>query len=141
MKSTGFKCPSGKSELMNQVQISDEIRKAIKWTGALARFISIMALRIFLRLVFVGISLFLVVGGGCFVLKSYPSNKNEPDVQARVLNPQSFEARQGGVKELSAFHENNISLENQIRSGRSQIESWSYTVRSVKRDIEGWFKK
>ncbi len=125
---------------MKREQLSDEIRKAIKWTGTLCRFITIRAFRIFLRLIFVGISLFLV-GGGCFALQSYFAGKREADAQVPALNRQSLETGQRGIKEFSTPQENNESLESRIRSGRSQVESWRYTLRSVKRDIEGWFKR
>ena len=121
--------------------ILSEIEKAWIWYKRIASIFAQWIFQIFIRLLF-GCAILYLLGGGCF-LRSYRNSKAESAKHASTLSQQGTETRSGPEQTASApvYRERNENLQNQIRTGQSQVRSWDYTVRSIKNDIERWFKK
>src|SRR3990167_3088132 len=144
IKSNGLKqnLKEGEKKMKVIEFLVTEIKKAVAWNGRLAVSLAWWVFGIVLRLSFMGAFLF-VAGGGCFILKSYLAgvDKKAPDKQVMSGARQSVETGYRQSPEPMSYQQKSENIEDQLRDGGSRIRSGDYTIRSVKRDIEDWFKR
>ena len=121
--------------------ILGEIEKAWIWYKRIVSIFAQWIFQMFIRLLIACLTLYLL-GGGCF-LRSYRNSKAESEKQVSALSQQGTVERARGEQAapVPVYRERNENLQNQVRTGQSQVRSWDYTVRSIKNDIERWFKK
>ncbi len=121
--------------------ILSEIQKAWIWYKRAVSIFAQWIFQMFIRVAIACMTLYLL-GGGCF-LRSYWNNKEESEKHVSTSTQQGSEARYGSEQTAPApvYRERNENLQTQIRTGQSQVRSWDYMVRSIKNDIERWFKK
>jgi len=114
----------------------EEIKKAFEWTAGLVWTLAKWLFRILLRLAFLSVFLFMV-GGGCFLLKSHRESPRPTASPVLVQNAEPWPP----FTEEPLDRARSENLQSQIRTGQSQVRSWDYTLRSIKRDIERFFRK
>ena len=121
--------------------ILSEIEKAWIWYKRIASIFAQWIFQMFIRLLMACLILYLL-GGGCF-LRSFRNSKLESEKQTSAVSQPGTEARSGPEQTalVPVYRERNENLQNQIRTGQSQVRSWDYTARSIKNDIERWFKR
>src|SRR3989338_3528661 len=115
--------------------ILSEIEKAWIWYKRIASIFAQWIFQMFIRLLIACVTLYLL-GGGCF-LRSYRNSKEESKKRTSATSQTGPEQ----TAPVPVYRERNENLQNQIRTGQSQVRSWDYTARSIKNDIERWFKK
>lgn len=121
--------------------ILSEAQKAWVWYKKMVVIFAQWIFQMFLRLFILCVTLY-VLGGGCLLRsyqKSAASEKQAPMSPQYRAGPESESYREAAL--LSPYRERNETFQSQIRTGQSQVRSWDYTVRSIKNDIERWFRK
>ena len=117
-----------------------ELQKAWIWYKKIVSIFAQWIFQTFLRLLILCVILYLV-GGGCF-LKAWRESK-EP--QKHIVMPAQYGAVAGYEPNqqiaIPVYREKSGDLQTRIRTGASQVRSWDYTLRSIKNDIERWFRK
>lgn len=114
--------------------IVSEFHKALVWLKGVLVAFWLWCLRAVLRIFFAGVFLFLV-GGGCVIFRSFFENKIKPD-----QTPSIGEAGSMASQPFPAQSRNKDTFQDQIRDSQGGLRSWGYTARSIKRDIEYWFR-
>ncbi len=117
--------------------LSNEIKQAAAWTGRVFVLSVKLIFRAVLRLALMGVVLFLL-GGGCFVLKSYVLARRDFNAEPAIRQNRSPEPIDQTGPRRSSYRSDSESIESRIRSGRSQLRSWNSMLRSVKDDIARW---
>ncbi|HOW87324.1 MAG TPA: hypothetical protein PKV84_01535 [Candidatus Omnitrophota bacterium] len=121
--------------------VLDVLGKAWAWYKRVVSILAQWIFQMFLRLFIFCVTLYLL-GGGC-LLKTY--RESQKTSEPRVSIPPQYGA--GTAYEsnpqvtVPLYRERNETLQSQIRTGQSQVRSWDYTVRSIKNDIERWFRR
>lgn len=121
--------------------ILSEIEKAWIWYKRIASIFAQWIFQMFIRLLF-GCAILYLLGGGCF-LRFYRNNKVESEKRVPAASQQGTETKAGPEQTVPAVvrPERKENVQDQIRTGQSQVRSWDYTVRSIKNDIDRWFKR
>lgn len=116
---------------------SEEMKSGLKWMRAFLFFLILWIFRIFIRFVFLALLIFLAAGA---LIKTYFASKTKEPVRNFHPDSQIMSFEQNKALPIYETKERD-DLTKKLRNGVSEARSWDYTLRSVKSDIERWFKK
>jgi len=114
----------------------EEMKSGLKWLRSLLVFLLMLAFRLMIRLLFLGVFIVLLIGG--WLIANHRINQEKKAVSNYLQAPNI-----SGPVEIPAFYQapKEQDISKRIRNGVSEARSWDYMVRSIKSDIERWTRK
>jgi len=116
----------------------EEVKSSARQFGRAILYLSRWLFQVMIKLAVWGFFLSLFAGGGFIAWKLFDFGNEQPD--SPVSNQLQQTRQQAQAFQYETGRNSAGELEERLRSGRSTLRSWRYTLQSVQRSIEEAFK-